>query len=79
MNDIQTKKQKPPTPPGACKSTSGAGEKCAFELTLRPEPPGPDYLGRPPAYRLKLLLKSMLRSYGLRCTSMAETGISSTE
>lgn len=36
-------------------------------LEIRPEPAGPDRWGRGPTYRLKLLLKRMLRSWGWRC------------
>jgi hypothetical protein len=35
-------------------------------VTLRPEPVGYDRLGRDPSYRLKLGLKRLLRSFGLR-------------
>jgi hypothetical protein len=33
-------------------------------LAIRPVPDGPDTIGRDPVYRLKVLLKRMLRSYG---------------
>ncbi len=42
-----------------------------FILTLTPEPPGNDHLGREPIYRLKIALKYLLRACGLRCVDMA--------
>lgn len=39
-------------------------------LTIRPEPKGVDAWGRDPTYRLKLLLKRMLRSWGWRCVKI---------
>jgi hypothetical protein len=39
-------------------------------LYLRPEPAGPDARGRQPEYRLKLLLKRLLRTFGWRCVAI---------
>ncbi len=36
-------------------------------LTIRPEPCGPDHLGRCPMTRLRGLLKVTLRAFGWRC------------
>ena len=41
-----------------------------FILTIRPEPAGIGRLGRDPVYRLKLLLKRMLRDHGWRCVEI---------
>jgi hypothetical protein len=41
-------------------------------LVIKPEPRGPDRLGRAPVYRLKILLKRMLRLYGWRCLELSE-------
>ena len=41
-----------------------------FVLTIRATPPGRDKHGRDARYRLKRLLKTMLRSWGWRCVSL---------
>ena len=41
-----------------------------FVLTLRPVPRGSDRFGRSPLYRMKGLLKTMLRRFGWRCVSL---------
>ncbi len=41
-----------------------------FVLIIRPSPSGRDKHDRDPMYRLGLLLKRMLRSYGWRCESV---------
>lgn len=41
-----------------------------YTLTLRPEPDGPDRLGREPVQRLRGLLKLALRRFGLRAISV---------
>jgi hypothetical protein len=46
--------------------------KRKYVLTLYPRPDGPDWQNRPPAYRLKILLKIALRSFGLVCKSCRE-------
>lgn len=46
-----------------------------FILTLRPEPEGRDHLGREPAYRLKLVLKRLLRDAGFRCIDLRDEGV----
>ena len=42
-------------------------KRATLRLHMRPEPDGPDALGREPAYRLKFVLKRLLRSAGWRC------------
>ncbi len=41
-----------------------------FVLTIRPQPRGRDGYGRSPLYRLKGVLKVMLRRFGWRCVSL---------
>lgn len=39
-------------------------------MVIRPEPRGKDAYGRDPEYRLRGVLKRLLRSYGWRCVSL---------
>ena len=41
-----------------------------FIIELRPEPPGRDEFGRDPWYRLRGLLKRLLRTHGFRCVKI---------
>lgn len=41
-------------------------------LTIRAEPAGIDRYGRPAEYRLKLMLKHLLRMYGWRCVAIVD-------
>jgi hypothetical protein len=61
-------------PPGASAHTSKASlrddQQPVLVLTLTPTPAGRDAFGRTPSYRLKQLLKPLLRSYGFRCDGL---------
>ena len=53
------------------KGSLGVGEGAVkppevWTLIIRAEPGGKDVLGRAPSYRLRLLLKLMLRGFGFR-------------
>ena len=52
----------------------GATAPTLYRLSLRPEPSGPDHLGRLPSLRLRAVLKYALRACSLRCIAVAETG-----
>jgi hypothetical protein len=47
-----------------------ATDQDAVMLVIRPEPKGSDHLGRDATYRLRILLKRMLRAYGWRVVEM---------
>ena len=46
--------------------------KRKYTLVLYPRPDGPDGQNRPPGYRLRILLKIALRSFGLVCKELRE-------
>ncbi len=48
-----------------------AGRRTEYKLTLRPEPDKSDPQG---IRRLRRALKCLLRSFGLRCTDIQESG-----
>jgi hypothetical protein len=41
-------------------------------LTIKASPAGADRLGRTPAYRLRVLLKFVLRNFGFRCVKIVK-------
>ncbi|MCC6357540.1 MAG: hypothetical protein IT450_02245 [Phycisphaerales bacterium] len=43
-----------------------------YILRLRSDPAGRDRLGREPLYRLRLLLKRLLRDHGFRCVELRD-------
>jgi hypothetical protein len=43
-------------------------------LTIKADPRGKDQFGRPPNYRLRLLLKLMLRTFGFRVVRLQQEG-----
>ncbi|TWT43950.1 hypothetical protein RAS1_03540 [Phycisphaerae bacterium RAS1] len=53
-------------------SSEPAHFKIRYVVTLHPEPAGIDHLGRDPIYRLRVALKRLLRSFGLRCVHVRE-------
>lgn len=55
-------------------ASTDAPDVVRFVLVLRAEPPGRDRLGRLPVYRLRVLLKRLLRDTGLRCVSIQPGG-----
>jgi hypothetical protein len=67
--DVKGKEQ-----PGTSTPTSKASlrddQQPVLVLTLTPTPAGRDVFGRTPSYRLKQLLKPLLRSYGFRCDGL---------
>ncbi len=44
-----------------------------FLVEFKAVPAGPDHLGRLPGYRLKMMLKRALRSWGLRGVKVTST------
>jgi len=49
------------------------GTRQTFTVILTPVPPGDDFRGRSPIYRLRIFLKVALRAFGLRAVSVVES------
>jgi hypothetical protein len=60
-------------PPATCYPNQGQKDATTYTLTLTPTPGDV-----PPEIRLRRLLKTALRVYGLRCVSVSQTHVSET-